>query len=282
MPKKTNVTINGKEYYRLRKTIGKDKNGEPIIKPFYGSSKSDAERKYQQWLVERSKGLKIESTQSLTQAMYTWLWNVENKSGNKSSTFTRYEGIYRNYIDGTELGYMALNEIDKLALLNYYGKLKDSGKTYSQIFNCNKLLRKFFRYCVSEGYLIKDPCFGIKLGGYKEKNELDIPEFVEEEEDIETYPEDEIELIVNGKYKRKLQIMAKFVLGTGLREGELLALEEDDIDLDTMEVTVTKTLTNRKVFIAPDKYYYKLTPTTPKTEKSIRKNPIPKNLKKTY
>lgn len=280
LARKTNVEINGKQYYRLRKTIGRDKDGKPIVKPFYGTSKSDAEAKWDKWRLQRAKGLKIDRETSLTQAMYIWLWNIEYVSGNKSSTFERYEGVYRNYIDGTELGYMLLNEINKLALQNYYSKLKVEGKTYSQIASCNKLLKKFFRYCLSEGFVSVNPCFGIKLDGYKENNELVIPDFVEDEEQIETYTPDEVSLIVNGDYNRKLKIMAKLALGTGLREGEILALEEKDIDLNNMEVIVTKTLTCRKVFTTPADYYYELVPTIPKTKSSIRKVPIPANLKK--
>ena len=45
MAKKTNYSKNGKEYYRLTKTIGKKADGTPIKKEFYGSCKAEAEEK---------------------------------------------------------------------------------------------------------------------------------------------------------------------------------------------------------------------------------------------
>lgn len=265
----------------MRKTIGKDKNGKPVLKAFYGSSKQDAERKYQQWLIERSKGITIDSDISLTQAMFAWLWSVEKISKNKSTTFDRYEGIYRLYIDGTSIGYMPIGKIEQITLQQYYNELYEQGKSYSQIFNCNKLLRKFFRYCVARGYLLRDPCFGIDLDVYKEdEDELTIDEELEDEGKIETYTPDEIQKIIHGDYNRKLKIFAKFALGTGLRHGEILALRTSDVDLDLMEVSVTKTLSLLKVFDDPEKYHYEWKATKPKTKSSRRKVPIPTELKK--
>jgi integrase len=114
------VTINGIKYYRLRKTIGRDKNDNPIIKPFYGKNKRDAESKYLKWRDDRVKGLSIDSEQSLTNAMNIWLWQIERMSGNKSTTFARYEVVYRLDIDGYELGFRPLAQVDKLAVQAHF------------------------------------------------------------------------------------------------------------------------------------------------------------------
>lgn len=280
MARKTNVTINGIDYYRLRKTIGKDKNGEPIIKAFYGSSKSDAEAKYLEWLSNKNKGLKIGKDQSLTQAMYIWLWQIEKMSGNKSSTFARYEVIYRLDIDGSDLGYMSLQDVDKLAVQQHYNQMHTEGKSYSKIKNCNKLLNKFFRYCLSEGYIIRNPCFGIKFDAYKEDDELVIDEEFEDEGKIETLSEEEIKTLSQAKYNQKLKIMVKFAIGTGLRQGEILALNQSDVDLEKMQVTVAKTLSFVRVFKKDKTYTYETRVTKPKTRTSRRKVPIPLALKK--
>jgi len=272
LARKTNVVINGIEYYRLRKTIGKDKSGKPIIKPFYGTSKSDAEAKYQQWRDERAKGLTINSNQSLTQAMHIWLWQIERMSGNKSSTFSRYEVIYRLDIDGYDLGYMPLQDVDKLAVQQHYNQMHNEGKSYSKIKNCNKLLNKFFRYCLSEGYIIRNPCFGIKFDAYKEDDELVIDEDLEEEGKIETLSEEEIKILSQAKYNQKLKIMVKFAIGTGLRQGEILALNQSDVDLEKMQVTVTKTLSFVRVFNKDKTYTYETRVTKPKTRTSRRKH----------
>lgn len=275
MAVKTNVKINGYEYYRLRKIIGKDKHGKDIIKPFYGKSKKDAERKYEEWIKNNAMGLKITDKQSLTMAMNIWLWQIEKVSGNTESTFMRYEGIYRNYVEESSIGYMILEEIEKLTLQQHYNKLFEDNHTYSQIKNFNKLLNKFFRYCVEEGYLLRNPCKGIKFDAYKNNKET-----IEENTDegkIETFDDDEIAKITKEIPNKKLRIIARFALGTGLREGEILALNKDDIS--DMVVSVTKTVKLVKVYEGETEYHYKLKTTKPKSKKSKRKVPLPPRLK---
>ena len=270
MAVKTNVTINGVDYYRLRKTIGKDKDGNPIVKPFYGRSKREAEAKYDKWLVDTSQGLKITPNQSLTMAMYIWIWNIEFLKGHASTTFDRYEGIYRNYIETNPLGYMMLDKIDKVILQNHYNAMFKEGKTYSQIKNLNKLLVKFFIYCITERHLLVNPCKGISLKAFDP--ETVFTDDFEDEGEIETFSEEDIKKLDDLK-NRKLRIMAKFALGTGLRLGEILGADEDDIR--NMTVYVTKQLQLVKTFKNPGEYKYELKIVVPKTKRSRRKVPVP-------
>ena len=279
MAVKINVTINGKEYYRIRKTVGKDKDGNDKLKPFYGTSKKDAEKKRDDWIHDSSLGLKISDKQSLTMAVYIWLWNIERVSGNKGNSFSRYEGIYRNYVDDSDLGYLILSEIEKLTIQKHYTKMFENGKTYSQIKNMNKLLSKFFIYCLEERYLLSNPCKGVKFNAYKNENDIDFEDGIEldDEGKVETFSDDEINSIVNFIRNEKLRIMSKLALATGLRQGEILALRIPDIK--DMTVFVTKTLSNVKIFDEPEKYHYEYIITRPKTKKSRRKVPIPIKLK---
>ena len=280
MAVKTNVNINGNEYYRIRITIGKDREGKDIIKNFYGSSKKDAENKRDKWLKDNSLGIDhVSKRDSLSMAMYEWVWNILRVSGIKESTFERYESLYRNYVDNTELGYMRIEDIQRIHVQNYYTSLYDKGKTHSQIKNAHKLIKRFFDYAVIEGYILKNPCKGISLEQYKEEKTIDELDLIfEEEGEIETFTEEEIATLIDGIKSDKLRILVKFALGTGLRQGEILALNKSDIK--NMEVRVTKSLRSVKVFDGPNKSHYELKVTKPKTKSSIRKVPIPTQLKK--
>lgn len=280
MARKTNSVAKGKEYCRVRHPLGRDKEGNYIYKNFYGESLTDAEHKRDEWLVTTSKGLRMDSTQSLTMAMYTWFWNIEKPSGLKSSSFERYYSDYRNHIDDSRLGFSLLEQVDKLSVQSHYREMYSEGKSYSQIKNTNKVLNKFFRFCLSEGYILRNPCFGIKFDAYRTDNELAIDDELEEEGKIETFSDEDIKKIVHGDYNPKLQMMARFALGTGLRQGELLALDVSDVDINGMTAKVTKTLTNMKIYDTPTEWRYELTRTTPKTKKSRRYIPIPPSLEK--
>jgi integrase len=269
---KTNVSINGYDYAKVYLYLGKDEKGNPVHKAFYGTSKTDAENKKKQYIKDLEAGLNPDlGNQSLSQAMYTWLWDIEKRSGNKSSTFERYEGIYRNYIRNANIGLLKLSDIKKLAIQKYYNYLQDEGKSYSQIKNLHKLLNKFFNYAESEGYVIKNPCKGLKI----QKDDED--EIEEEDKVIETFSQNEIKILTERLGHSKLRYIIMFALFTGCRQGEILALEEKDIKNNIIKIS--KTLRNVKVYDSVKEHHYELKATKPKTRTSRREIPVPDILK---
>lgn len=271
---KINTTVKGKNYFRVRTFIGYDDKGEYVYKNFYGTSKSDAENKRNAYLKEIESGLNPDlSSQSLSQAMNTWLWNIEKYSGNKSSSFERYESIYRNYVRDAGIGLLKMSDIKKLAIQKCYNELKDNGKSYSQIISLHKLLNKFFGYAEMEGYIIKNPCKGLKIP----KDDED--EIEEEDKVIETFDNDEIKTLVESIGNKKLKYIVIFALLTGLRQGEILALDRKDIINDKSIVRVNKTLRSVKTFGEDGKNHYELKTTKPKSRTSRREVPLPAALK---
>ena len=269
---KTNVSINGYDYAKVYLYLGRDEKGNPVHKAFYGSTKTEAENKKKQYVKDLEAGLNPDlGNQSLSQAMYSWLWDIERRSGNKSSTFERYEGIYRNYIRNANIGLLKLSDIKKLAIQKYYNYLQDEGKSYSQIKNLHKLLNKFFNYAESEGYVIKNPCKGLKI----QKDDED--EIEEEDKVIETFSQNEIKILTERLGHSKLRYIIMFALFTGCRQGEILALEEKDIKNNIIKIS--KTLRNVKVYDSEKEHHYELKATKPKTRTSRREIPVPDILK---
>lgn len=269
---KTNTEINGYEYFRTRLTVGYDSKGKPIIKPFYGRTKGEAENKKKDYAKALESGLNPDlGSQTLERAMYSWLWDIEKHSGNKSSTFERYESIYRNYVQGTKIGQLIMSDIKKLPIQKYYNELLGNGKTYSIILNLNKLLKKFFGYAESESYIVKNPIKGLKL---PKDNEEDIEEDINSK--IETLSKEEINKIVDGLGHVKLRYIIMFALLTGARQGEILALEKSDIQNNI--VRINKSIRKVKIFDEDGKYHYELKTTKPKTKRSNREIPLPQIL----
>ena len=269
---KTNVSINGYDYAKVYLYLGRDEKGNPVHKAFYGSTKTEAENKKKQYVKDLEAGLNPDlGNQSLSQAMYSWLWDIEKRSGNKSSTFERYEGIYRNYIRNANIGLLKLSDIKKLAIQKYYNYLQDEGKSYSQIKNLHKLLNKFLGYAEIEGYIIKNPCKGLKI----QKDDED--EIEEEDKVIETFSQNEIKILTERLGHSKLRYIIMFALFTGCRQGEILALEEKDIKNNIIKIS--KTLRNVKVYDSEKEHHYELKATKPKTRTSRREIPVPDILK---
>lgn len=266
---KTNSTINGNDYFRTRLQTGIDNKGKPIMKNFYGKTKTDAENQKKEYIKAVESGLNPDlGSQTLEKAMYSWLWHIEKYNGNKSSTFERYESIYRNYVEESKIGQLVMSEIKKLPIQKYYNELLLDGKSYSQISNLNKLLKKFFGYAESESYIIKNPVKGLSL---PKDDEEDIKEDVKDI--VETLTVDEINKIVNELGHVKLRYIIMFAILTGARQGEILALEKSDIQGDI--VRINKSIRRVKVFDKDNNYTYELKVTRPKTAQSNREIPLP-------
>lgn len=273
---KTNVAINGYNYAKTSITLGKDSKGKAIRKIFYGTTKGEAENKKKQYIKDLEAGLNPDlSNQSLSQAMNTWLWDIEKHSGNKSSSFERYEGIFRNYIKDADIGVLIVSDVKKLAIQKYYNDLKGEDKSYSQVKNLHKLLNKFFGYAETEGYVVKNPCKGLKISKDDEEKLLQ-----DDDKKVETFTRDEIKKIICSlKNDVMVRFIIMFALFTGAREGEILALEKEDLKGDM--VKINKTVRAIKVFDDKDheKSHYEIKVTRPKTATSNREVPIPDILK---
>lgn len=271
---KTNSTAKGRDYFRVRVRIGDDIKGNPIYKNFYGTSKSDAEKKKREYLDLLVQGVNPDlSKQNLNKAMYTWLWEVERYNGNKSSTFERYEGVFRNYIQDASIGCLILSDIKKINIQQYFNDLLfNQEKSISQVTIVKKLLNKFFSYAESESYIVRNPLKGFKLPKTNE-DEID-----EDEGIVETLTQEEINKVIKTGGHTKIRYLTTFALLTGARQGEILALEKNDISDDTIKIN--KTLRKIKVFEDADNFSYELKTTKPKTERSNREIPINEALKK--
>lgn len=207
----------------------------------------------------------------LGEVFKSWLF-VKIKNTVKPTTFERYEGIYRLYIKISPLYIIKLKDLKGLDIQRYYNELHDEGKSTNIIRNLNKLLKSFFNYAVAEGYLSKNYCIGKSLT-IPEDNLID----EDKEEDIVALTKDEQLKFINTLGKHRLKALFLMDLGTGLRQGEIVALKWPDIDMDKRTVSIKKTLKNVTI-IDGDKRTYKLIEQTPKTKNSIRTVPLPKNL----
>ncbi|MHC1681340.1 MAG: tyrosine-type recombinase/integrase [Clostridiaceae bacterium] len=265
-----NCEKNGIKYFRLTAVI----NG--TRKEFYGDGKKDAERKRDEAKAEANKGLNLDFKKTAFGIVFrSWLFDVE-KNKVSYSTFEKYEGIYRNYIVDTPLANMKFGIIKTMYIQKYYNELGEEGKSPGVIENLNRLLRTFFNYAISHDLMLKNPCLRSKItipNARKEEIPDDNPD-----KDVVVFTDEELVLLKKALAGHKLEPLIMLNLGTGLRQGELLALEWSDIDLDKLELIVTKTVKRVKVMDANGNGSRRTIKKTPKSKKSVRKVPIPSKL----
>jgi len=103
MPRKTNFTTvdnhgNENHYYRTTATVGKNADGKPIRKQFYGSSKKEAEQKRDEYMAGLRQGLSVDYDKATFGIAFKhWLEHVQ-RPAIALSTYAKYESLHRLHI----------------------------------------------------------------------------------------------------------------------------------------------------------------------------------------
>ena len=277
MAKKTNFEVNGNKYFRVSRTIGKKADGTPIRKTFYGTGINEANQKADEYIESINKGLNADyKIIDINQLVETWLYEIKLKDSKfKPGSFTKYEGIYRNYIKDSKISFLKVFSCKTINIQSYYNELSENGKTESQIKNLNKVLKGAFDYALQEGYCFKNPCQYVSIP----KPEQNIFDEVKENEEIEIFDNatiDKIIKICNHEIKNGntdyLYYLILLELGSGLRQSEILGLQNGNINT---VIKVKKQLQKVKKFEHKKSKGYDIKLITPKTANSIRTIELP-------
>lgn len=145
-----------KNGWRAKIMIGYNDDGKPVRKEFFGKTRKEVQNKLDEYKKQLNSGI-IPADDKITLAewYYTWLWDFRKKDL-KPKSFQRYEGIYRNYIVGSEIGKIKLVDLRTLHLQKYYNKLFEvDNKPASTIRSLNTKLKTCLTEAEKQGYIQK-------------------------------------------------------------------------------------------------------------------------------
>lgn len=267
MARKTNCVKNGKAYFRTTLTIGRDSNGKLIRKEFYGISEKEANAKKQEYINKMNLGITNNDNKFVGNMMKEWL-NTMVKPSVKPSTFARYDGIYRLYIENSVISNVKIKDINPIIIQKCYNSLAKNKKTYSQIKNLHKLLRQFFNFLNDNGYIAKNPCSGKKVT---------IPKDNVKKKEFTILSDKDINNIANSK-DSKIKYIALISLATGMRSGEILGLRTSDIDFKNKEIHINKSVSTTYLYNDDGSKYKSTFIQDTKSLKSNRIIPLPTSL----
>lgn len=204
---------------------------------------------YKEWLIE-------------------WLTNYI-KPSSKDKTYNRYVNVANKHLI-PKLGDYELTEITPLIVQKYITELLQSGNLKNGKGLSPNSVNSMI--VVIQGSL--EMAFVLGLTPKYEMDKLKRPKASEKEVEVFTPTEQKkLEAAVMADKRPKMKGVM-LCLYTGLRVGELLALEWTDIDFHRAEMTVTKTCHDG----TDENGKFARITETPKTEKSRRTIPFPKQL----
>lgn len=154
MAKKTNFEVNGKQYFRITRTVGHKADGRPIKKQFYGTGINKANQKADKYINNLKLGL-IDGKRVLTINILfpNWIFGLK-KVEVKPSTFESYYSTYKNFIESLDISDIPINDIKTLKLQSCYTKLREK-TTNNNVKKVHKVLNMFFHMQRKKDILLK-------------------------------------------------------------------------------------------------------------------------------
>lgn len=230
-----------------------DKNGRRRSKRFHKLQEC------KQWLADstfynRTSDIYSPADMSV-QGWYDYWIDLKMKT-QKPHTIVAYKNRYEKNIKPI-IGSMLLSDVKPLHVQTIFNRMNDGYKTKT-IQLTNAVLYNMFDMALANDIIMKNPCTKTQY--------INLGKESKEREALSIY-EQELLLKVIDRYSHSLQF--RFVLQTGLRVGEVIGLEWDDIDFEKKELSVKRTMD----------YSYQThswITTTPKSKKSLRTIPLTK------
>lgn len=252
-------TKNGNEYYFYRYF---NKHGK--AKDLYAKTVSEMEEKIKKTEAIED-GLISDDRQLFLDFIDAYLTNVHfvNK---KASTKEAYMGVFNKYIKESNLGRIQLKNLESIDVQKFYNTLFKQGTTESTLKRIHKIIRPSIKHAYVTSKITKDFTGQIIIPKDTNKKKFEI------------YPLELREQQIFEEASRESPIYELVIMSlyTGMRQGELLALNWEDINFEKSFVSVSKSYKYSKD-IESNKFRGEIN--NPKTEASNRTIPMPENLK---
>lgn len=195
-----------------------------------GKRREDVRDKLAKALSDRVDGL-IFDAGAMTVGEYLDGWLKAARDTVRTSTHERHKELVGLHIKPA-LGRIKLKDLNPAHARFFYRERLDSGLAPATVHKIHAVLHKALKAAVSDGLIPRNAAAGVKL-----------PRIATEEIDP-LGPEESRRLLESAaETSDRLGALYVLALNTGMRQGELLALKWDDVDLERGMLRVRRTLT---------------------------------------
>jgi integrase len=205
-------------------------------------TKTEARRTLRQAMADADRGLMFDAD-NLKVGEYLDRWLSDSVSDTvKATTFERYEQITRLHLKPA-LGRVKLKALTPAHVRVLYREKLEAGSSARTVRYVHTTLHKALKQAVMDGLLPRNATEAVKP-----------PQPIREEMHPLTPERAKLLLQVAHDIGDRLEVLYVLAIHTGLRQGELLGLKWDDVDLDDGSLQVRRTLAITKsgpVFTSP-------------------------------
>lgn len=267
---------NGEGTVRLRKdgrwegriVIGYDENGLPKTKNVLAKTKGECIEKLKalKSTITPDTPIKLKADMPFGEWLDHW-YETYCKPNARPATQRTYEGHIRLYLhprlESIPLNKVTTSDIQQMCTwmmteARVDQKNGEGGLSDSQVINCYSLCDRVLEKAVAEKLIVRNPAKGCKLPPNR-PNEMKV-----------LSREDMQKVLIQAKEENYYELFL-LEFATGLRLGELMALQWDDVDLVTGELRI-----NKQVNLVGSK----LVISEPKTKAAVRTLILPPSVRK--
>ena len=189
-------------------------------KTLYGKTRQEVAAKLAKALSDREDGIVLDAG-SLTVEEYLDRWLRDSVKGTvKETTYANYSYITRVHISPA-LGYMQLKSLSPAHVRGFYGEKARTNLSAATVKKMHVVLRNGLSQAVSDGLIPRNAADGVKP-----------PRVSAPGEEIKPLNSGECGAFLEASRGEGLEALYVLAVHCGLREGELLALRWEDVDLE--------------------------------------------------
>ena len=200
-------------------------------KSYYGKTRREAQDKLRTALKGLDDGLNLSAgRQTVGQFLDQWL-SASVKPSVKARTHEGYASIVRVRV-APRIGRLPLAKLSALDLQGLYAALGETGLSNRSIHHTHRCLHIAFGQAVRWNLIVRNPCDGV-TPPRPERPELRV------------LSQTEARILLDATRDHRMHALYALAVTTGMRQGELLGLRWDDLDLDGGRLAVRRALQRR-------------------------------------
>lgn len=210
-------------------------------KSLCGKTRKEVQDKLKEAIRDLDNGVDLAAgRQTLATYLGRWL-AARGKPSVKTKTYEGYEGIVRVRIV-PRMGKKDLAKVTPLDLQALYTDLQQSGLSNRSVHHTHRVLHRAFVQAVRWGLLARNPCDGVTPP-------------TPSRHEMRVLSTEQAAAFLDATRDHPAHALYVLAVTTGMRQGELLGLAWDDVDLDAGRLVVRRALQRQNeaglVFIEP-------------------------------
>ncbi len=201
------------------------KDGKPIKKTVYGKTLDELDKNYRALMLDIERNIDVIANSITVEDLSKEWYRIRKEKKHATSTKAAYRSRLETIYD--KIGDVKVKDLTQSMIEKAANSILDEGKKAVAKYFISDV-KSIMNYAVSKGLVYRNACANLDYGYKSIKRRC--------------FTEEERTRILNCDCDIREKAIIYTLLYTGMRRGELFALNKEDIDFKNMHITINKTV----------------------------------------